>query len=537
MISIYRFAQQWWDAKREHYDCVIFFRKGYFYELFNQDADIGRQVLGLKVTARGEMKLAGVPMTQLEPWAAQLINRGYKVAVVEEMETSIGMGKRKALGGGGGGRGGGSGKKNSVIRREIKQVYTAGTLLDEGLIGDSSSAFLLSLCEDAETFSIGFCAVDVSVGSMFVGQVSGKEEEGRSELETLLLRLRPKEVLYAEGHVGSKALRMLRNTLPESQISTLPRDEQWTSMETEENICRAMSENEDDDERLSDVMVDDDGREVPDVKIPETLNDNNMSSETVYSLDSFLKLKGDSPMLWLALGFCCAYLKKLRVGSLPAMLASVRPYIVRSSFFLDLDAQTLRNLSVLESEEGVAGAGTLLGLLDRTKTPMGQRMMRQWLCYPLHDVASINNRLDCIETLISNDHLRIALSRFLTKQSGDLERRVSRLRMGLYVAPAKLAALLIELKEIQRFVVEFRELCEQHSISLDSLLCRLSIPAIQVARGLYRDLDELLSDMEASFDWQEAKKVDSISPKAGVCSEYDECCKRLKEIEDRMDKV
>ena len=99
----FRFAQQWWDAKREHWDCIVFFRKGYFYELFNQDADIGRRVLNLKgslyvckhmcaclcaymcvcvlltpisVTSRGEMKLAGVPQTQLEPWAARLVQNG-----------------------------------------------------------------------------------------------------------------------------------------------------------------------------------------------------------------------------------------------------------------------------------------------------------------------------------------------------------------------------------------------------------------------------------------------------------------------------
>jgi DNA mismatch repair protein MSH6 len=89
------FEKQFWDIKRKNFDSIIFFKKGKFYELYEQDADIAHEKLDLKVSDRVNMRMAGVPETHFTSWAAKLIKLGYKVGRVDQMETSIGMNKRQ----------------------------------------------------------------------------------------------------------------------------------------------------------------------------------------------------------------------------------------------------------------------------------------------------------------------------------------------------------------------------------------------------------------------------------------------------------
>src|SRR5690606_11994164 len=100
------FEKQFWDIKRKHFDKVIFFKKGKFYELYEQDADIGHEKLDLKLTDRVNMRMAGVPESHFNFWASKLVALGYhngqqkliqnryKVGRVDQLETKTGMEKR-----------------------------------------------------------------------------------------------------------------------------------------------------------------------------------------------------------------------------------------------------------------------------------------------------------------------------------------------------------------------------------------------------------------------------------------------------------
>ena len=123
------FEKQYWEIKAENFDIIVFFKKGKFYELYEKDADIGHQLFDLKMTDRVNMRMVGVPEVSFEYWASKFIAKGYKIAKVDQMETSIGKNLREK-------EQKYKNKEDKIIKREITQVLTSGTLIDENLINN-----------------------------------------------------------------------------------------------------------------------------------------------------------------------------------------------------------------------------------------------------------------------------------------------------------------------------------------------------------------------------------------------------------------
>ena len=125
------------QIKSQHWDKVVFFKKGKFYELYENDATIGHSEFDLKLTDRVNMRMVGVPEGSFEYWASQFIAKGYKVAKVEQMENSIGKAikDRQSTGK----------KKDDVIKRELTSVLTSGTLVDSGFLTNDMSTYCMSI--------------------------------------------------------------------------------------------------------------------------------------------------------------------------------------------------------------------------------------------------------------------------------------------------------------------------------------------------------------------------------------------------------
>lgn len=151
------FEKQYWEIKSQHWDTVVFFKKGKFYELYEKDADIGHREFDLKLTDRVNMKMVGVPEKTFATWASKFIALGYKVARVDEAETQIEKNMRekhaKALDK--------SAKKDKIITRELKMVLTAGTLTGD-LVVDDAAAYIMSVKEDPHTGEYGVVFLDAS---------------------------------------------------------------------------------------------------------------------------------------------------------------------------------------------------------------------------------------------------------------------------------------------------------------------------------------------------------------------------------------
>src|SRR6185437_6070361 len=168
---------QWFAAKEAHPDALLFFRMGDFYELFFADAEAASAALDIALTARGEhagrpIPMCGVPVVSAEAYLGRLIRRGFRVAVVEQMEPPRKAGK-------------------APIRREVVRLITPGTLTEEALLEAGRPNYLLALARHGD--GVGAAWLDVSTGLFETAPVAA------GGLAALLGRLDPAEVLAPAG--------------------------------------------------------------------------------------------------------------------------------------------------------------------------------------------------------------------------------------------------------------------------------------------------------------------------------------------------
>jgi DNA mismatch repair protein MutS len=172
-----RMLQQYRDAKALHPGMLVLFRNGEFYELFEEDAELGSRVLGLTLTKRdGTIPMAGVPVTRLEHYLGLLIKAGHRVAVCEQMEEPD--------------------PKKKIIHREVNRVVTPGTVIEDTLLDPKAPNHLVAVW-GAKGGVFGVAWVDLSAGSFTAADVPA------AKLADEFSRLNAAEVLFAEGQAGS----------------------------------------------------------------------------------------------------------------------------------------------------------------------------------------------------------------------------------------------------------------------------------------------------------------------------------------------
>jgi DNA mismatch repair protein MSH6 len=130
------FEKQFWEIKCKHFDTIVFFKKGKFYELYEQDADIGHREFDLKMTDRINMRMVGIPESSFDLWAAKFIAADYKVAKVDQLENAVAKSIREKQG---------DGKEEKIIRRELTAILTSGTLTDPGLLTTPMATYCMAI--------------------------------------------------------------------------------------------------------------------------------------------------------------------------------------------------------------------------------------------------------------------------------------------------------------------------------------------------------------------------------------------------------
>ncbi|MGB1841306.1 MAG: DNA mismatch repair protein MutS [Longimicrobiales bacterium] len=384
--------QQWREAKSRHRDSLLFFRVGDFYELFHEDAEEGAKLLGLTLTSRNNgaaarVPLAGVPAKALDDYLARLVKLGRRVAICDQVEDAA--------------------EAKGIVKREVTETVTPGTVLADGLLAERKNNFLVSVVA-AGDHDYAIAAIDVSTGDMVVQAVP--TEELRAELG----RLEPSEVL----------------------------------------VPRALAE---------DVELD---RAVPG-GVPRTIRDDWMFEEDVcgpellrvFALQSLdgLGFQSDDTRLVRAAGSLIQYLAEIR----PAGVTHLKPVrIQRPGRIMLLDEMTRRNLELIEPMRGGEEGGTLLDVLDDTVTAMGGRQLRRWVLEPLVGPEEIWARQEAVTELVEAPELRQRLRDALSGVS-DLERLAGKFGT-LRVAPRDLMSLRRSLERLPAI----RESCSQASSEL-----------------------------------------------------------------------
>jgi len=378
--------QQYLEIKREHPDRIVFFRLGDFYETFDEDAEITARELDIVLTSRPvgggvRVPLAGIPYHAVENYLARLIEKGYHVAICEQ------VGEQPVKG---------------IFPRKVVRVVTPGTVTEPGLLPGDANNYLASVILDTTT-AVNSNPITASVS--YVDITTGEFAVTELPLEALraeLTRLHPAEIIHPDSQV-----------LPDGitgHITALP------AWKFEPGKC-------------SEVLI------------------SHFKASTLAGFG----LK-DNSLSARAAGAIVQYLKETQPDALN-LLTSLRAYSLNE--FMTLDASTRRNLELDETLRGDPAnptrgmrKGSLLGTLDFSVTPMGKRLMHQWVSQPLLHVAKITQRQNGVQYFVENGMVRAEL-RATLKPLADLERLVNRVLAG-QAQPRDLVAMRTTLTELPK---------------------------------------------------------------------------------------
>ena len=359
--------QQYLRIKQKYPDAIVFFRLGDFYETFDDDAKLASRELEIVLTSREMGKghrvpMAGIPYHALDNYLARLINRGYKVAICEQVTKP--------------------GETKGLVERDVVRVITPGTVVEPSLLDSKTNNYLTSLVIGDEELGIAY--VDITTSEFATTQIPF--QRAIPELE----RLRPSEVITTTG----AELSDLGLNAPVTRL-----DEYWFELEVAHQ-----------------TLLDHFG---------------------VATLDGYGC--GHLPLAVRAAGAIIHYIQETQKGAL-AQLKRLTTYSTDS--FMALDVNTQRNLELFQA------SGSLLSIIDVTKTAMGGRLLKRWLGQPLLDIAELVKRQDAINWFHNNTlpHNQIIS---LLGEMADLERLINRVRSNI-ATPRELVTLRHSLEVIPK---------------------------------------------------------------------------------------
>ena len=468
------FEKQYWEIKQKYWDTIVFFKKGKFYELYENDATIGHQLFDLKLTDRVNMRMVGVPEMSLNHWANQFVAKGYKIARVDQQESALGKEMRERDGQ----KPGKSAKEEKVIRRELACVLTSGTLVDGGMLQDDMATFCVAIKESEmdglPAFGINF--VDTATGQFFLTEFI--DDVDMTKFETFIAQTRPQELLLEKSCVSVKVLRILKNNTGPTTI--------WNYLKPGKEFWAA------------DITC----REIDASKYFESEDCDNAEA-----WPKALRESKGKELLMSSFGALVQYLKTLKIERDLLTLGNFSWYDpIKKATSLVLDGQTLINMEVFANSFDGGVDGTLFMLLNRCITPFGKRMFKQWVCHPLMDANRINARLDAVDSLNADSTVRDLFTSSLTKLP-DLERLISRIHAGSCKAQ-DFARVLDGFEQIEYTMSLLKGVGSDEGV-LGQLLSAMP------------DLDTALLPWKTAFDRSKAKDDGLLVPKRGVEDDFD----------------
>ena len=355
--------QQYLRIKELHPDCILFFRLGDFYEMFNEDAKLASRELELTLTSRDRGKpedqrtpMCGVPYHSADAYIARLIAKGYKVAICEQMEDPA--------------------TAKGLVDRDIIRIVTPGTVMTASMLEEGRNNYICAVYRDSAGTGVCFC--DISTGECAVTAFDGPDTD--EHLYNELGRYAPREAMLSDGAYSDAGL---------------------VEFLTQKLNCRVENGGE--------------GRFRLDAA--KTAAEKQFPGQTE-------ALPCDAAVQ--AVGGLLAYLYETQKTDL-SHIAALSWYT--SGQFMELDLTARRNLELTETLRTKEKKGSLLWVLDKTRTAMGHRLIRAWMERPLLSPAAISRRLGAVEDLVNDTIGREELIRVL-REITDLERLIGRIVYG-----------------------------------------------------------------------------------------------------------
>lgn len=351
--------QEYVKTKEEYHDCILLYRLGDFYEMFFEDALTASKELEITLTGKDcglkeRAPMCGVPFHSVETYINRLIEKGYKVAICEQVEDP-----KKAKG---------------LVKREVVRIVTPGTTLDATSLDETKNNYLMSIVYIEDHF--GCSIADITTGDCFLTELD-KAQKLLDEIN----KFTPAEIICNESFLMSGVdTEDLKNRLGICVFSQEP----WYF---DDELCRKT--------------------------LKEHFQVNSLEGLGIGEFESGI----------LAAGALFLYLQETQKTALSHM-ATIRPYSAEK--YMLIDSSSRRNLELVETLREKQKRGSLLWVLDKTKTAMGARTLRSYVEQPLIDQEEIENRLSAIEELNEHPMLRDEIREYL-QPIYDLERLISRI--------------------------------------------------------------------------------------------------------------
>ncbi len=366
MAELTPMKMQYQQIKAQYGDCLLFFRLGDFYEMFDEDAKIASKELDLALTTRDrgvadpELRtpMCGVPYHSSQSYIAKLIARGYKVAICEQIEDPA--------------------TAKGLVKRDVIRVITPGTVTDAAMLDDGKSNYLGSVYYEAGHGAVAFC--DISTGEFCVAAMQG---DNLNHILNELGRFAPRELIMNKAAAETGTIPDFARMKLGCMLEMGGNDYEY--MECSARVCEQF--------KLS--SIDEAGL-------------------------------GDAPAAVCAAGALLRYISETQKTD----MAHIRRIdLFTGGRYMELDWATRRSLELTESLRTGEKRGSLLWVLDKTKTPMGGRLLRSWVERPLLSPVAIKRRLSAVDELCRNNVARGELIETM-RGMGDMQRLIGRVVYG-----------------------------------------------------------------------------------------------------------
>ncbi len=387
--------------KQQYPDAILLFRLGDFYEMFGEDATVASQILNIQLTKRNKQASApvmcGIPQRSFETYVNKLSLAGLKIAVCEQIGTPE------------------TTPSNEIVKREVTQVITPGTVLSRTVLDVDKNNFICILYFSLKYKQLGLSLCDMTTGELETCQF--KFQNGLTHLKEIFARYQPCELLFQEEQNENEThfIKELLNLLyPNKDLPFIDKlDPQFFNAKQSA------------------------------AKIKDQFNLENID---VLSL-------GDLP---LALRTTAAMLHYLEYSQKALLSHLQTPKLCNFQNTLILDVATIKNLELLQDSTG-SRSHSLIHLLDKAKTPMGKRLFRRWLLAPLTKLDQIKTRQSFVHAFLEQP-IEMQQLRETLQKIGDIERDITRISLPSFQLNdfANLRDTLRALKNVQPSLALFK---------------------------------------------------------------------------------
>lgn len=392
--------KQYREIKNKHQDEVLFFRLGDFYEMFDEDAERVSKILNLTLTHRGKEKMCGIPFHAAKNYLKRLLDLGLKVALCEQFVEE--------------------GTKG-IAKREVTQIFTPATVIDEEYLNNCFSSFVLAINFDKS--NIYFSWADITTGEFYIKTI--KNTENFFSLKDTLETIKAKEILVSEDkYFEIKEFRRILD-LENAVITKLPK---WAF-----SLKEGRSELE---KQFS------------------------QSALTLFSLNP------KDPIL-AVIGALLSYISEMSKSNLPQLRAIEK---IDEDEYVNLNEAAIKNLELIESFSHDKSS-SFFSIINNTLTPSGSRFLKSQVLHPLRNINKIKERETWIEYFVNNQK-ELDLIRQYLKEISDLERLSVKAEMKRLTPKdmVSIAQSVIALNSILEVFSSYKEIIDNKDLDLDPLL-------------------------------------------------------------------